>query len=343
VKTLTPQSRVLAFGEIMMRLTPPAGRRLEQAVSFDAWYGGAEANAAASLAYQGDTAAFVSVVPPNRLGDQALRYLAGLGVDVSRVVRGGDRLGVYFFENGGSGRPNGCVYDRRYSAMNLAAHTVFDWDRLFDGVDAFLFSGVTPAISDEMALACGEAVRAARAKGLYVVCDVNYRARLWSEEKARRVMTELLPFVDTAIAHDEDASAALGIDLPELGRGIDAMDAYVAADREIIRRFGCGEVLTVVRDIECVDHARFRGFKVDAQGGLVTTPIRFVHPSEGVGGGDAFSAGYLHARLHGLPDPLGYAFAACILKFSFRGDALLMAPDEIARYAAGAVATPAVR
>ena len=153
---------VLTFGEIMMRLSPKDHLRIEQATEFDVRYGGAEANTALSLAYQGDKAAYVSVVPANRLGECALRSLKAYDVDTTRVVRQGDRLGSYVFEVGASQRGNGCVYDRKYSAINMAKRDVFDWDEILKGIDVFYFSGVTPAVSDEMAAACKDALTACR-------------------------------------------------------------------------------------------------------------------------------------------------------------------------------------
>ena len=202
---------VLTFGEIMMRLSPKDHLRIEQATEFDVRYGGAEANTALSLAYQGDKAAYVSVVPANRLGECALRSLKAYGVDTTRVVRQGDRLGSYVFEVGASQRGNGCVYDRKFSAINMAKRDVFDWDEILKGIDVFYFSGVTPAVSDEMAAACKEALAACRAKGITTVCDVNYRGKMWSPEKSQATMKELLPLVDICIANDEDAPAGLGM------------------------------------------------------------------------------------------------------------------------------------
>ena len=202
---------VLTFGEIMMRLSPKNNLRLEQATEFDVRYGGAEANTALSLAYQGDNAAYLSVVPANRIGECALRSLRAYGVDTSRVVREGDRLGSYYFELGASQRSNGCVYDRKYSAINLASRSVFDWDSILEGVGVFYFSGVTPAVSDEMALACKEGLEAARARGIVTVCDVNYRGKMWTPQKSQEVMRGLLPLVDIVIANDEDAPAGLGM------------------------------------------------------------------------------------------------------------------------------------
>lgn len=217
---------VLTFGEIMMRLSPKDHLRIEQATEFDVRYGGAEANTALSLAYQGDKAAYVSVVPANRLGECALRSLKVYDVDTTRVVRQGDRLGSYVFEVGASQRGNGCVYDRKFSAINMAKRDVFDWNEILKGIDVFYFSGVTPAVSDEMAAACKDALTACRAKGITTVCDVNYRGKMWSPEKSQDTMKELLPLVDICIANDEDAPAGLGMTCVSgsLAHGIEERD-----------------------------------------------------------------------------------------------------------------------
>ena len=235
---------VLTFGEIMMRLSPKDHLRIEQATEFDVRYGGAEANTALSLAYQGDKAAYVSVVPANRLGECALRSLKAYGVDTTRVVRQGDRLGSYVFEVGASQRGNGCVYDRKFSAINMAKRDVFDWDEILKGIDVFYFSGVTPAVSDEMAAACKEALAACRAKGITTVCDVNYRGKMWSPEKSQATMKELLPLVDICIANDEDAPAGLGMTCVSgsLAHGIEERDTYVEMARQICAEYGCKKV-----------------------------------------------------------------------------------------------------
>lgn len=331
---LTPATRVLAFGEIMMRLSPKNNLRLEQAVEFDVRYGGAEANVALSLAYQGDQSAYVSVVPQNRIGDCALRSLSAYGVDTSCVVREGDRLGTYYFEVGASQRGNGCVYDRKYSAINLASHEVLDWDVLLDGVGVFYFSGVTPAISDEMAAACKEALMAARAKGITTMCDVNYRTKMWSPEKSQATMCELLPLVDIVIANDEDAPSGLGMNCVSgsLAHGIDERESYVEMAHQICERFGCKKVASVVRDIQCVERSQWMGLLYDAATDEYWfSSVHDVHVLEGVAAGDAFAAGLLHAFLQGF-DPqhtIDYAIAASILKLSIRGDSNFVTAAEI--------------
>lgn len=327
-------SCVLCFGEIMMRLSPPDHLRIEQATSFDARYGGAEANTALSLAFQGDRSAYVSVIPANRIGDCAVRSLVAYGVDTSRVVRSGDRLGTYYFELGASQRGNGCVYDRKYSAINLASHTELDWDRILDGVDVFYFSGVTPAVSDEMALAAREALEACRTRGVTTVCDLNYRGKMWSAEKAQSVMKGLLPMVDVCIANDEDAPATLGITCVsgDLSHGIDERDSYVEMARQIAGEYGCKTVASVIRNVESVERSQWMAMLYDAASdSYVFSDVHDVNVLEGVAAGDAFNAGLLHALLHGFDaqHAVNYAIAASVLKLTVRGDSNLVSAAEI--------------
>lgn len=330
---------VLAFGEIMMRLSPKDHLRIEQAGEFDVRYGGAEANTAVSLAVQGDASAFVSVVPPNRLGDCALRSISQWGVDTSRVVREGDRLGSYVFEPGASQRGNGCVYDRKYSAVSLAPRETYDWDAILNGVDAFYFSGVTPAVSPELAGACADALAACRARGITTICDLNYRGKLWTPEQAQNTMRGLLPLVDVCVANDEDAPAALGMTCVSgsLSHGIEERDSYVEMARQICAEYGCKTVASVVRNVQCVERSQWMGALYDAATDAHWfSPVHDVHVLEGVGAGDAFNAGLIHALRHGF-DPqhvIDYAIAASVLKLSIRGDANLVTPQEIEKVTA---------
>ena len=322
----------------MMRLSPKDNLRIEQATEFDVRYGGAEANTALSLSYQGDNAAYVSVVPANRLGECALRSLIAYGVDTSRVVRQGDRLGGYVFEIGASQRGNGCVYDRKYSAINLAKSGDLKWSTLLDGVGVFYFSGVTPAVSDEMAEACKQALIACRERGITTVCDVNYRGKMWSPEKSQQVMKTLLPYIDICIANDEDAPAGLGMTCVSgsLAHGIEERDTYIEMARQICAEYGCKMVASVVRDIQCVERSQWMGALYDAESDEYWfSPAHDVHVLEGVAGGDAFNAGLLHALLHGMDgqSAINYAIAASILKLTIRGDSNLVTADEIAAVA----------
>lgn len=348
---LAPTTTILTFGEIMMRLSPPAQQRIEQATSFEVNYGGAEANVALSLAYQGDRAAYLSVVPQNRLGECALRHLRSYGVDTSRVVRAGDRLGSYVFEVGASVRGNGCVYDRKYSAINLASREVFDWDAILDGVGVFYVSGVTPAVSDEMAAACAAALSACRERGIVTVCDVNYRGKMWTPERSQAVMRGLLPLVDIVVANDEDAPAGLGMTCVSgsLANGIAERDDYVEMARQICAEFGCKQVLSVIRDIASVEDSRWMGMLYVSETDDLSarpagsadhwfSPVYPVHVLEGVAAGDAFAAAYLHALVHGYApqDAVDYAIAGSVLKLTIHGDSNLVTEDEIAAVAASA-------
>lgn len=330
---------VLAFGEIMMRLSPKNNLRIEQSGEFDVRYGGAEANTAVSLAYQGDSAAYVSVVPANRLGDCALRSIEQWGVDTSRVIRDGERLGAYVFEPGASQRGNGCVYDRKYSAVSLASRGTFDWPSILDGIDVFYFSGVTSAVSSELALACHDALSCARAMGITTVCDLNYRGKLWTPEQAQRTMQELLLLVDICIANDEDAPSALGMTCVtgSLAHGIEERDSYVEMARQICAEYGCKTVASVIRNVQCVERSQWMGVLYDAASDTHWfSPTHDVHVLEGVGAGDAFNAGFMHALLHGF-DPqrtIDYAIAASILKLTIRGDQNLVTPEEIEKVTA---------
>lgn len=325
---------VLTFGELMLRLSPPDHLRIEQATSFGACYGGAEANVALSVALQGDAAAYVSIVPANRIGDCALRSLSAYGVDVSRVIREGDRLGTYFFEVGASQRMNAALYDRKYSAVSLASHEDFDWGSILDGVEVFYFSGVTPAISPEMAAACREALEECRRRAVTTVCDLNYRGKMWSPDAAQRVMRELMPLVDICIANDEDSRQALGIvhGTGSLAYGIEELCEYVEIARDICRDYGCSLVASIVRDIACVERSKWMGLLYSDEGHESwTSPIYDMNVLEGVAAGDAFSAGLVYGLRHsmGMQELIDYAIAASVLKLTIRGDSNFVSHEEI--------------
>ena len=352
---------VLTFGEIMMRLSPKDHLRIEQATEFDVRYGGAEANVALSVAYQGGRAAYTSVVPANRLGDCALRSLTAYGVDTSRVVRAGDRLGSYVFEIGASVRGNGCVYDRKYSAINLASHEVFDWDAILEGVGLFYVSGVTAAVSPEMAVAVREALAACRERGIVTACDVNYRGKMWTPERSQEVMRGLMPLVDIVVVNDEDAPNGLGVTCVSgsLSNGIEEREDYVEMARQICAKYGCKEVLSVIRDIRSVEDSDWMGMLYRAgnddlmpgapapaaDGEHYFTPVHHMHVLEGVASGDAFGGAYVHALTHGFApqDAIDYAIAGSVLKLTVRGDSNLVTESEILALAGGAGGTRVAR
>lgn len=329
---------VVCFGELMMRLSPPNNLRLEQASTFDVRFGGAEANCALSLAYQGDSSAYVSVVPKNRIGDQALRQLEVYGVDCTRVIRQGDRLGAYFFEVGASQRGNGVVYDRKYSALNLASADVFNWHDILKDAGAFYLSGVTPAISDACRAASIEGLKVARELGLPTIVDINYRGKMWTPEESQACMKEMLPYVDVIIANDEDAPAGLGMTCVSgsLSHGIEEKDDYVTMARELHATYGTKMVASVIRNIQNVERSQWMGMLWVAEGDKhYFSPVHDVNVLEGVAAGDAFNAGLIHALLNKFEkqDAINYAIAASILKLTIRGDFNLVTADEIAKVA----------
>ena len=188
--------KIVTFGEIMMRLNPAGYSRFVQAEGFDASYAGGEANVAVSLANYGMDAAFVSKVPSHEIGQCAVNALRKYGVDTSKMVRGGDRLGIYFVEKGASQRPSKVIYDRAYSAISKATAADFDWDAIFEDVDWFHWTGITPALGGELPAICLEACKVAKSKGVKISCDLNYRKKLWTTAEAQKTMTELIKYVD---------------------------------------------------------------------------------------------------------------------------------------------------
>ena len=193
--------KIVTFGELMLRLAPEGYLRFVQSDKYQATYGGAEANVAVSLANFGMDAAFVSKLPAHEIGQAAINSLRKFGVDTSKVVRGGERVGIYYCEKGASQRPSKVIYDRAYSSIAMAKSEDFDWDSILEGVNWFHFTGITPALSDETAAICLDALKACKAKGITVSCDLNFRKKLWSKEKAGKVMGELCSYIDNCIAN----------------------------------------------------------------------------------------------------------------------------------------------
>ncbi|HHU93139.1 MAG TPA: sugar kinase, partial [Halanaerobiaceae bacterium] len=231
--------KVVTFGEIMLRLTPPDYKRIVQTDSFEVIYGGGEANVAVSLANFGVDVAYVTKLPDNPVGQAALNALRRYGVNTDYIVRGGDRLGIYYCENGASQRPSLVIYDRAHSAIAEASPDDFDWDEIFADAAWFHTTGITPALSDNMARVTIEAVKAAKARGVKVSCDLNYRAKLWSKERAGEVMSEVMKYVDVCIANEEDAEMVFGIKSgSDIEKGEINVDGFKSVAQQLIDRFG---------------------------------------------------------------------------------------------------------
>ena len=206
------KKRIVTFGEIMMRLNPSGYLRFLHTENFEASYAGGEANVAVSLANFGMNAAFVSKVPTHEIGQCAVNALRHYGVDTENMVRGGARLGIYFVEKGASQRASKVIYDRAGSAIACASREDFDWDAIFEGADWFHWTGITPALGGQLPQICLEACKAAKAKGVKISCDLNFRKKLWTSQQANEVMSKLMPYVDVCIANEEDAKDVFGIE-----------------------------------------------------------------------------------------------------------------------------------
>ena len=241
--------KLVTFGEIMMRLNPEGYERFVQAEEFEASYAGGEANVAVSAANYGAQAAFVTKVPAHDIGQCAVNALRRFGVDTSGMVRGGDRLGIYFVEKGASQRPSKVIYDRAHSAIAEAVPSDFDWKAIFQGADWFHFTGITPALGGSLPEICLEACRTAKEMGVTVSCDLNFRKKLWSQAQAGETMSRLMPYVDVCIANEEDAKDVFGIAAPDtdLNTGKISHDGYISVARQLTERFSFKKVAITLR------------------------------------------------------------------------------------------------
>jgi len=330
--------KVITLGEIMLRLAPEGYYRFIQAVSYGATYGGGEANVAVSLAGFGIDAAFVTKLPKHEIGQGAVNKLRELGVNTSLIVRGGSRVGIYFLEKGASQRPSKVIYDRAHSAIAEAAETDFDWDKIFQGVDWFHFTGITPALSDSAAAICLSACKAARSKKITVSCDLNYRANLWSREKAGEVMGKLMEFVDICVANEEDASDVFGIRASgsDVTTGKISHDGYKEVATALIKRFGFKQTAITLRESISANDNNWAAMLCTGNDFYFSKKYA-VHIVDRVGGGDSFSAGLIYANLQGMPaqEGLEFAVAASCLKHTIEGDFNLVSADEVKKLAGG--------
>ena len=330
--------KVITFGEIMLRLAPEGYYRFLQADKYGATYGGGEANVAVSLAGFGIDCAFVTKLPNNDIAEGAVKALRAAGVDTSLITRGGDRIGIYFLEKGASQRPSKVIYDRAHSAIAEAVPADFDWQKVFDGADWFHVTGITPALSDNAAEITLAAAAAAKKAGLKVSCDLNYRKKLWSREKARRVMTELMKYVDIVIANEEDASDVFGITAPgDVTKGEVSGKGYVAVAKELISRFGLEYAAITLRGSISASDNRWSAVLVSKDSEVYAAKEYVVHIVDRVGGGDSFGAGLIYG-LNNFDDPqqaVEFAAAASCLKQTIEGDFNMVTVDEVTRLAAG--------
>ena len=330
--------RIITFGEIMLRLNPMSYLRFTQAEAFEATYAGGEANVAVSLANYGMDAAFVTKVPAHDVGQCAINALRKYGVDTRQILRGGDRLGLYYVEKGASQRPSKVIYDRAGSAVALSKASEYDWDAIFEGADWFHWTGITPALGGELPQICLEACKAAKAKGLTISCDLNYRNKLWTKQEACRCMSQLMPYVDVCIANEEDAKDVFGIEAENTDVTSGKLDhsGYISVARQIRERFGCKQVAITLRSSISANDNDWAGMLYTGDEAYFSPTYR-VHIVDRVGGGDSFGGGLIYAMLVGKApqEVINFAVAASCLKHSIEHDFNLVTVQEVENLARG--------
>lgn len=330
--------KVITFGEIMMRLNPEGYRRFVQADRFEASYAGGEANVAVGLAQFGMDAAFVSKVPAHEIGQCAVNELRRFGVDTSLILRGGDRLGLYYVEKGASQRASKVIYDRAGSAIAKAAVSEFDWDAIFENASWFHWTGITPALGGELPDICLEACKAAKAHGVTISCDLNFRKKLWTSAQANTVMSKLMPYVDVCIANEEDAKDVFGIAASgtDIAAGKLSREGYRSVAEQLCARFGFKAVAITLRGSISASDNDWAAMLYTG-GEAYFSPTYHIRIVDRVGGGDSFGAGLIYAMLNGKApqDTVNFAVAASCLKHSIEHDFDLVSVSEVEALAAG--------
>lgn len=336
--------KVVTFGEIMLRLAPPGFLRFSQTNSFDVVYGGGESNVAVSLANYGVPVEFVTRLPDNDIGHCAHMEMRKRGVGTSHVNWGGDRLGIYFLETGAVSRGSKVVYDRAHSAMADITAGMVDWDAVFEGVEWFHWTGITPAISQGAADACLEAVKVASAKGITISTDLNYRKKLWNYGGDReKIMTELTEYCDIILGNEEDAEMHFGIkpeglDITTQGHDVKA-EAFLSVCKQMMEKFPrAKKVITTLRGSISASHNTWAGVMFDGETMFESPQYQITDIVDRVGGGDSFMGGLIYGLLK-YPDndqnALNFAVAASCLKHTIKGDANLATIDEVEKLMGG--------
>ncbi len=320
------------FGELLMRLATKRYERFVQAREFEVNYTGAEANAAVSLAHFGLDAYVVSVVPNTEIGQACTNFIRQFGVNTDFVLRSGRRLGTFYLETGASQRPSKVIYDRAGSSITELSPGKVSWDEVFAGKHWFHWSGTAPALSESMAATTREACQAAKKHHLMVSCDLNYRRKLWSPEKAREVMTDLMQYVDVLIGNEEDSAVVLGVEAKDVDVASGSLDAerYKEVAGELHRRFGFKYVATTLRESISASENGWSCLLSDGKQCYLSRKYR-IWIVDRVGGGDSFSGGLIYGLLTGMScqDTVEFAAAASCLKHSIHGDFNHASKEEV--------------
>ncbi len=335
---IKPNPEVVTFGEIMLRLSPPDQKRFLQARGYDAEFGGSEANVAVSLTNFGLNSRFVSALPENEIGQAAVNALRQYGVDTSYIIRTGNRIGIYFLEQGASQRPSKVIYDRTGSAISEIETGQVDWETVFKEADWFHWSGITPALSDSVSEVTLEALEVAKKLGITVSVDLNYRKKLWSQDKAQSIMKELIRFVDICIGNEEDAESYFGIKAERSDVAAGSLDAtgYEDVARQLVDRFGLRKAIITLRESHSASDNSWSAVLFNGNEAYQSRKYR-IHLVDRVGGGDAFSAGLIYGFINGKSDKdaLEFATAASCLKQTIHGDFNLVTVQEVEKLMEG--------
>lgn len=336
-------NKVITFGEIMLRLSPPGFQRFSQASSFDVVYGGGESNVAVSLANYGVPVEFVTRLPENDIGDAAMMEMRKRGVGVNHLIRGGERLGIYFLETGAVARGSKVVYDRAHSAISEIRPGMIDWDAIMEDARWFHWTGITPAISEGAAKVCLEGIRAANKHGVPVSTDLNYRKNLWKYGKTPgEVMPEMVAGCDIILGNEEDAEKHFGIK-PEgvdvtQGETVDAK-AYISVCQQLMQKFPrCKKAIITLRGSISASHNSWSGVLFDGEQLYEAPTYQITHIVDRVGGGDSFMGGLIYGLLNFKGDDqraLNFAVAASCLKHTIPGDANLVTVEEVEKLMKG--------
>ena len=331
-------AKVVTFGELMLRLAPNGYYRFFQNDQMQATFGGGEANVAVSLANFGMDSCYVTKLPKHAIGQGAVDSLRYFGVDTAKIVRGGDRVGIYFLEKGASQRGSVCIYDRAGSAIALAEPTDFDWDAIFEGADWFHFTGITPALGGKLVEICKDACKAAKARGVKISCDLNYRGKLWTRDQARAAMTELCQYVDVCISNEEDAKDVFGIEAEgtDIYGGKLNHEGYKSVAKQLADKFGFEKVAITLRTSISASDNDWAGMLYDGSEYCFSKSYH-LHIVDRVGGGDSFGAGLIYALLSGKTSQqaIEFAVAASALKHSVEGDYNRVSVSEVEKLAGG--------
>ena len=334
------EMKIVTFGELMLRLQPYNYERFVQCDHVEFTFGGGEANVAVSLANYGMDAAFVTKLPAHAIGQSAVNSLRRYGVDTSMIVRGGDRVGIYFNEKGASQRGSVCIYDRANSAIAKATTADFNWDAIFEGVNWFHFTGITPALGQNVVEICKEACKAAKARGIKISCDLNYRGKLWTRDQAREAMTELCQYVDVCISNEEDAKDVFGIEAEatDIYGGQLNHEGYKSVAKQLADKFGFEYVAITLRESHSAFDNGWSAMLYNVANDEYCFSKKYnLHIIDRVGGGDSFGGGLIYSLLSGKSTQAAveFAVAASALKHSIEGDYNMVTVAEVEKLAGG--------